>query len=228
MILLSRFFNTIDNREELIDALEAARMPIFFSDEDVVCNVNKFINHQSPVLWITGMSGGGKTTLTKEMLLKQEHCSVLLLDDVTWIYNHLDKVSPTDKLLKKEYLNDIYLALKKYAAGDNVTAEGYFSTLTTEMHKIINKATNKKQLIIDGILVTELYKHDPSLFKDNHAIIIKGTSLVTSFFRRIKRDDTKISKILELIPNYGYWYNKQNEFRKHITPNTESYNESEK
>lgn len=223
---MSRFYNKSNDKEELEKILEAARMPIFFSNEDVVCNLNKFLHHESPVLWITGMSGGGKTTLAKQLADKQ-NADVLLLDDVTFIFNHL-KTIKEDKVIKKKYISNIYVALKKYVATPNVTDEGYFKTVTDELQKIVNKATNKKQLIIEGVLVPNLYKHDKTLIKENHAVVIKGTSLTTSFFRRLKRDDIKISEIFELICSYGYWYNNQNEFRKNITPNTESFNESEK
>ena len=220
------------------DSLTAKKMGIIFSDDDVHYNVNRFLNKEVPVLWITGVSGGGKSTLAKEIADKAPGVISLLsidnLDDFVGIYVIEHDMKTINKWRKDKVYDIIYKFIK---ANEKLATDAFNDThnkkwqdfVTTVLKHALKFYTPKKQIIIEGVQVPYVYYRAPELFGSDSAIIIKGTSVLTSIIRRYHRDQdrgwfiNKFSDIKKYFDMYSMWYRTQNDFRNHVTPNTESY-----
>lgn len=227
------------NAEEVDeDSLTAKKMGIIFSDDDVHYNVHRFLNKEVPVLWITGMSGGGKSTLAGEMADKAPGVVSLLsidnLDDFVGIYVIEHDMKTINKWRKDKVYDIIYKFIK---SNEKLATDAFNDThnkewqdfVTTVLKYVIKFYTPKKQIIIEGVQIPYVYYRAPELFGSDSAIIIKGTSVLTSIMRRYKRDQNrgwfinKFSDIKKYFDMYSMWYRTQNDFRDFVTPNTESY-----
>ena len=222
------------------DSLTAKKMGIIFSDDDIHYNVHRFLNKEVPVLWITGMSGGGKSTLAGEMADKAPGVISLLsidnLDDFVGIYVIEHDMKTINKWRKDKVYDIIYKFIK---ANEKLATDAFNDThnkkwqdfVTTVLKYVVKFYTPKKQIIIEGVQIPYVYYRAPELFGSDSAIIIKGTSVLTSIIRRYHRDQdrgwfiNKFSDIKKYFDMYSMWYRTQNDFRNHVTPNMESYND---
>ena len=213
--------------------LEAGKMPILFSENDINYNVNKFLNHKVPVLWITGMSGGGKSTLANK-LADETNADLLSLDSVKHFINLMiaEDKEVNDIIVQDKNFYLISKLLKKDAdkyLENSLHGKKYLALLCYLVKEILKKHNNNNQIIIEGVQIPDMFWYNKSFYSENSAIIIKGTSLATSFFRRFKRDQgrggfiNKFSDIGKILRLYKEWYDYQNEFRATVTPNKESY-----
>ena len=220
------------------DSLTAKKMGIVFSDDDVHYNVNRFLNKEVPVLWITGMSGGGKSTLAGEIADKAPGVISLLsidnLDDFVGIYVIEHDMKTINKWRKDKVYDIIYKFIKD---NEKLATDAFNDThnkewqdfVTAVLKYVIKFYTPKKQIIIEGVQIPYVYYRAPELFRSDSAIIIKGTSVLTSVIRRYKRDQdrgwfiNKFSDIKKYFDMYSMWYRTQNDFRNYVTPNKESY-----
>ena len=228
----------IDEVDE--DSLTAKKMGIIFSDDDVHYNVQRFLNMEVPVLWITGMSGGGKSTLAGEMADKAPGVISLLsidnLDDFVGIYVIEHDMKTINKWRKDKVYDIIYKFIKD---NEKLATDAFNDThnkkwqdfVATVLKYVVKFYTPKKQIIIEGVQIPYVYYRAPELFRSDSAIIIKGTSVLTSVIRRYKRDQdrgwfiNKFSDIKKYFDMYCMWYRTQNDFRFHVTPNMESWDE---
>ena len=220
------------------DSLTAKKMGIIFSDDDVHYNVNRFLSKEVPVLWITGMSGGGKSTLAGEIADKAPGVISLLsidnLDDFVGIYVIEHDMKTINKWRKDKVYDIIYKFIKD---NEKLATDAFNDThnkewqdfVTAVLKYVIKFYTPKKQIIIEGVQIPYVYYRAPELFRSDSAIIIKGTSVLTSVIRRYHRDQdrgwfiNKFSDIKKYFDMYSMWYRTQNDFRNHVTPNKESY-----
>lgn len=220
------------------DSLTAKKMGIIFSDDDVHYNVHRFLNKEVPVLWITGMSGGGKSTLAGEMADKAPCVISLLsidnLDDFVGIYVKEHDMKTINKWRKDKVYDIIYKFIK---ANEKLATDAFNDThnkewqdfVTTVLKYVVKFYTPKKQIIIEGVQIPYVYYRAPELFGSDSAIIIKGTSVFTSLIRRYHRDQNrgwfinKFSDIKKYFDMYSMWYRTQNDFRNYVTPNKESF-----
>ena len=222
------------------DSLTAKKMGIVFSDDDIHYNVHRFLNKEVPVLWITGMSGGGKSTLAGEMADKAPGVISLLsidnLDDFVGIYVIEHDMKTINKWRKDKVYDIIYKFIK---ANEKLATDAFNDThnkewqdfVTTVLKYVVKFYTPKKQIIIEGVQIPYVYYRAPELFGSDSAIIIKGTSVFTSLIRRYHRDQdrgwfiNKFSDIKKYFDMYSMWYRTQNDFRNYVTPNMESWAE---
>ena len=213
---------------------EAGRMPLIFSEEDVQYNIQKFLHKQAPVLWITGMSGGGKSWSANEF--KEATGAEIIHTDsldaiVNAIWHQKDPPPYVHKVKRYKWFYEEYT--KIHAKKDGFTAgeavyKAWLADLADLLIHTCKTASNTKQLIVEGIRIPELVEACPTLIREQDAVLIKGTSLVTSIRRRYERDQEKgwfintFSDIPAYMKSYWVWYKGQNQFREKITPNKES------
>ena len=194
---------------------------IFEEKDATYLDFDKFESGKVRVLYITGMSGGGKTTLAKK-LAKKYNAVLVSLDDFLTNYDPIQseyfKANPED-----------LVALTKLSKGAKHIWEikdrefwSFFNELRVKYVLFyLNKYKNKK-FIIEGVQVVYLYDYEVStnnfkLFeKDSFALIMLGTPVVKSMLRRIKRDGTSITDVynpLSFLWMYRNFYKEQNRFR---------------
>ncbi|MCM1531946.1 MAG: GNAT family N-acetyltransferase [Ruminococcus flavefaciens] len=156
------------------------------SEKDVVLNLESWEkNSDHNVLYITGMSGSGKSTLA--MAMEREYNAYLIeLDGVEFCFDSsaaqlISKVAKTYPKYKK-----IFDEVQKTQVHHNWTNDEI--PIIYEMcRKVVAaaEADRKNLYIIEGLQLYEGW--DPEFFA-TRPIIIKGTSLIQSRFRALKRD----------------------------------------
>lgn len=178
------------------------KIGLIFSKRDYVYNLDNYGKRYN-LLFITGMVGSGKTTLSKK-IANEENAIILSEDWLTW-----SEVYKNDKLAMK-ILNKFYKKCPqaKEAAINNLWHKQLLSNeeqrkIRTEYNKFLIDYTlknQKKLFIIEGIDVYRIID-----LKDiaNKGIIIKGTSVIKCFIRRYKRDKT-IDNQLNLKNKFKY------------------------
>ena len=174
--------NTVEN-----DELEAAMENFLLKQKDVKYNLNKFGKDKN-VLFITGLSGSGKTTLSDEYS-KKYGCPVLHLDDIE--YNHFPKEFEFLREVVYNEVEDFEEVSRVYCSSEvySLTEDEYLelnSKMDSAMLACINELKRQKRnYIVEGLQIYYLYNENE--LKDD-PIIIKGTSVLTSVFRRVKRN----------------------------------------
>ena len=137
---------------------------LLLSQNDVVYNLDKFESSDNGKLIVTGYTGSGKSTLSKE-LAKKYKCELIMLDDEM---HRIDR--------KK--INDVY-----ENGGTNEEASEVLKQLVRE---IVDEFLNDdRKLIIEGIYIFKNY--EPEEIR-KHSIIIKGTSAFISGIRAVIRN----------------------------------------
>lgn len=140
-----------DNMEHLTEG-------VLFSEKDTIYNLDKFVSGEVPILFITGMSGSGKSVLGKRFA-KEYDAEYIEMD----MMNAKFKKIYGEKFSRKRNL-EFYL--KIYLE--------YFKDL------VVNK---NKRLVVEGVQICSF----PLEFLSQFAIYILGTSYTKSTFRAIKR-----------------------------------------
>ena len=177
---------------------------VIFDKDDAYYNFDKFVNGQCNILFITGFSGGGKTTLTKEYSKKYK-AEIIEIDNFECYMNRVkkDDGSVYSEFLYKTDFGKEYM--ERYMGLTDTSVNLIFQRdFTNEMMKFLLEYCGKRKnqkFIIEGMQVFRW--EDYQKIKD-YALIIKGTSALTSAIRRIKRnkEEMSISHILELMR----WY----------------------
>lgn len=207
------------NTTKTISRVHESTQPLFISEKDIEYRLDDFRNHKVPVLWITGMSGGGKT-YTANKIADEMNCDVLELDNVIAMFNKIyDKKDVSKYFVDKNY-KIIYECIKD----DDLSKVGDGELLVKSLPKILSRYSNRKQLIIEGIQVPWVFMLSKNLF-NNSSIIVKGTSVSTSILNRFKRAKdngefiNSITNIYPYIKLYYTWYKTQNKFRYGLKKN---------
>jgi uridine kinase len=214
------------------DSLTAQKMGILFDDDDVRYNVNKFLHKEVPVLWVTGMSGGGKTTLANQICDKTD-ADLVGIDEII----HYIKFMLTGSsigMTKEDFdratkMDKNYKLAHDYVKKHPDMNPYDYNHLATIIEAIVKRYKLPHQIVIEGVQIPYICMQNEKLFSTNCAIIIKGTSILTSVIRRYKRDQdagwfiNEFSDIKRYFDMYRRWYKSQNEFRQFVTPNTESW-----
>ena len=200
--------------------LENNDLGILFSDDNIYIDFDKFKSKEIQYLFITGMSGGGKTYLS-EKIKKSLKCEIIHLDQYTenkYVKAYF-KANPTAR--------NTLIELYKNSKG--IFDHNYWKTRMTIMKDALRwvvKTYKDKQFIFEGVQVPIIYRmemanNDYELFrKDKFALILISTSFSKSFFRRIVRDNISLfkwySNPMQLINQYLDWFDSQNHFREDI------------
>jgi len=144
-------------------------------------NVEMFESGGSNVLFVTGVSGSGKSTMAREIAKITD--SVFIELDRFQFYGNSDK----DSLLDKYYtLNPNLKQYTKYH-WNNCSNEVFHSEFVKYFEWLMNqiKSDKKTKYVVEGI---QLYKHiEPDVLK-SYPIIIINKSLQKVYLQRIKRE----------------------------------------
>lgn len=148
----------VEDEEEIINE------NFLFSKKDYYYNFEDWVNDKTNLLFILGLSGSGKTTISKK--LAEKHNATLI---------EMDKLFDWDKLHKENEANPDEFWFER--ACDSKTLE------------IIDKYKNsKKKVIIEGVY--PLFLQYPEDLKD-YSIIILRKSVLASSLKAVMRDRKK-------------------------------------
>ena len=215
---------------ELDKYLIPAQEGYIFNKQDYQFNLNLWRPGKYNVLYITGLSGGAKSTTAKEYSEKY-NAKHVELDIIHMAYFFL---SNPNKEEDYKDTDDIKMLLEYYHLHpfpDPKTMDDHtymklvfdvFEYMVNQMHK------NKNTLyVVEGIQLIPLARER---FKEeifNSPLIVKNTSILTALMRRAKRDGKKVFNVngskdvpitLKSIMNLFVWYTDQeyslNCFRK--------------
>lgn len=174
---------------------------ILISGKDLYIN---FKDNNSKMILVTGISGSGKSVLSKELSKKYEY-EIVSFD---MIFGYEESRERTK--LELDILNEFKNTYPNYMSFDKFTICNIFYDFVENY--IINRDIN---IIFDGSQF--LRRVDFNKIKDQR-IVLKRTSLILSLFRRDRRNVGYIKKnnsFVRRIKEY-YWlhiYNRKNIFR---------------
>lgn len=192
-------FSMNDALNESIDVVNnTLNESIVFSGNDIYKNFDKFENGESNILLITGLTGSGKSTLAQQI------CSKYNAE-----YIELDTMDPCSNLCKQgmdiirkagevfyDYFNS-HKSIYEKLISDQMSKKD----IVLMMHDILkycfswcSKRKNKR-FVIEGIQIYDFFSYYKMPI--NYPIIIKGTSVVKSFLRKVKREEWEFKHIIK-------------------------------
>lgn len=202
-----------------------------FKQSDFTYNLDKF-GKESNVIFITGLSGSGKTTLSNRYA-DMYKCEVLHLDDI-----ECDQYPKEFEFLKKKIhtaipdyteVSELYYSTDLEKMPDEQANEVY-DKMDKAMFICIDELKKRKDTnyIIEGLQIYQLFEAE---YLKDYPVVIKGTSVLSSVYRRVKRNTewyfSAIKREMAAFLNlkgFNKADKKLNRLRKHIPsyPVTES------
>lgn len=138
------------------------------------------------ILWVTGFSGSGKTTIANKLKEKYPQAQVIHLDDFycAWDKEDLTKTIPT--LYPKLYprMKDVVQRLQDDRNKSMVERIAALNMFIERIVALSKEDYGKMPYIVEGIQVYGSIRYD--LIKDQ-PLVIKGTSAIGALVRRFKR-----------------------------------------
>lgn len=195
---------------------------LFIPNKDIYINFEDWGKSKTTaILWVTGFSGSGKSTISKK--LADDKTILLSLDE---IHHFLYKDKP-NKLERYIYKNvPEYTEIAKSITKGKTKEEDYIQPeletifIMVLLSIIIFSEENYKKykIICEGF---QIYNFVPFSFINGQPLIIKGTSALKSFLRRIKRDGiSESNNFYEYLKHHYKWYIEDNRkietLKKHI------------
>lgn len=163
-------------------------------------------NKDDNILWVTGISGSGKSTIARQMA-KNNDADLINMDLYTFktagkynsemsssFNNFLDEKVPNWRKMQQ----DAYAVLTKLDRRKQKTAAEWFDTFQDALEDYGTKMHGNKKVIAEGVQIlddTLFYKNKSAL--KNKPMIIMDTSLEESLVSRMMRDNKSIEKLLE-------------------------------
>lgn len=186
---------------------------ILFSSKNIEYNLDKWKIGSDNILFITGLSGSGKSTIAEKYEKEIENCTMFELDGLEFNYDSSD-CNILEKVKKSlpEYNKNINNKFK------NITNEGKAKLLLKAGKKAINimHSISNKLFIVEGLQIYDLF--NPSYIA-NRPLIILGTSATESMIRRLKRNNKNELKMQDIVKLLNYYWkenDKLNKFKKEI------------
>lgn len=178
---------------------------VIFSKEDTEIDLDKWKPGKKNILFVTGLSGGGKSTVAKKISAENQ-AMYIELDKLEAAYEFIDKDSynRADEDLINEYHKKYGIKKDPRKMSDdeyNDYKNKCFRFMYNEMKK------DKETLyVVEGIQVIGFAKEEFSNEIFNSPMIIKNTSMLVSMIRRLKRDgEFKIGDKKDVL-NALKWY----------------------
>ena len=216
--------------ESFINYCDEAFESVLLNKKDIEYKLDQWKSGSNNLLLITGMSGGGKSTLAKELGKKYRAVviEVDLFEHNRFLYTfnrkdkngeyHITKYTEGEWIIKK-YFDKVYSGEKNF---DSYSDESYYKELEKFIRYVIkiSKAQSSRKFIMEGLQFTKM---SGDICKDinDYPCIVKGTSLFTSMVRRINRDKDSGDSMLKNPWKLFQWYWKQNK-------NVESFRKNKK
>lgn len=204
---------------------------ILFSGKDLTFNINKWKPGGKNILFVVGLSGGGKSTTARA-----------ISSDFAAVYVELDRFANVDKNFKPRNNRPDEQLIYEFIKKEHIEGRSVMDMPDDEYDKYLLKfidyikevaSKNKNELYaIEGIQVIKYAKYNDWLY--SYPIIIKGTSMIKSIMNRFRRekdfdnykmydnnvkDNRGIFKLLS-------WYIDQEESLKYLRKFAKKYNES--
>ena len=203
----------------------STRMNTLISEDDIGVNLSRWNSGEITTLFITGISGSGKTTLANKYA-KDFRCTKVHMDTFRNMGNmNLYTIKQWCPLIA-QYIEEGRIE-KDFI---NRVLSGKIVLNNTEKIKTLNKAVNdfidycvakKERKVIEGVDIPN-YIISRELY--DYPVIFKGTSKLTSLFRRIKRDwsryksseESLLQQLLQDKVIYDIWETEQNHLRQNM------------
>ncbi len=173
---------------------------LFVSEPDLYYNKKAFDEGKINLCFVIGYSGSGKSVLTKEY--EGDNIEKISLDDIVCVKDHftMDELEKTSDLMYSFFSGE---GSKYYISLDERNPFADRGEAFVKFIKYAEKYADthkEKKFILEGIW-TYLFFDSPSEFK-KYAVYMKGTSLLKSNLRRIKREAqndplTSLDRLLE-------------------------------
>lgn len=214
--------------------------PLFFSEDDIYVNYDKWLDESSHILFVTGVSASGKSTLAKKLAdkFKAKYVEIDIIsfalrreNRANWDY--IKSAKDSDAMLYK-YMKEKNLQpdfILKICQKYNIDKKmGLNDALRNEVVKYVNWLLDRSErCVVEASCLAHMFKYQKEWQK--FPIIFKGTSIMKSIFRRIKRNGLeKLNKdgifafiewFLSVAPSYQGMYKDQKIGRKTILPNND-------
>ena len=174
--------------------------------DDIYKDFDKFESGKSNILLVTGLTGSGKSTIASQMASKYK-AELIELDCAD---PHSNICTQGWDVIKKagEVFYDFFQSHKKYYDAIN-SGKMTDDEITDMIFKFIDycfswcKKRKNEKFIIEGIQIYEYYKYNNKSI--SYPIIVKGTSITTSFLRKIKREEWDFKNIIKSAPDTIKW-----------------------
>jgi len=191
------------------------------SEKDFSNNLEKWENDKYPVLLITGLSGGGKSTLASQ-LATQHKADIVELDGLEWNFDN----SRNHFLTKFINENPQY---KKSIQDHWKDEKGKIPAKKFIYFCISHALKNNIKIIIEGVQIyyVMIGSKEDLIYMTDKPIIIKGTSPIISKLRQFKRiinGGEEGQPLSTLIKDNNYLTDFRNKIKSTIKENEESDN----
>lgn len=176
--------------------LSIANESVIFSKKNISYKFDLWKTGKENILFITGLSGGGKTTLANN--IADKYNGVVIELDLfqfnRFVYNDY-------KLTPEEFLPDKHKIIKKYfdmtyggkkdfsGISDKIFFDEFIKFARWLIYEEI--PSDGRKFIIEGLQIAGiLLSYAPEILEDRPCIIV-GTSIIKSIYQRYKRDGRK-------------------------------------
>lgn len=174
-------------------------------------NIDKFgKDAEHNILWITGLSGSGKSTTTLELAGKND--DVIHLD----LYSEgATKDIPSKTKRFDSYLESNYKGLKERIGTKAFHSKEYWDSVDEFVSAIksfsIREFKNGNRVFVEGVQIADDWISDDNSFYAGQPMLILGTSSKKSMRRAAKRDGIKLNQ-----QKAEEWISNQNDFNKRL------------
>lgn len=221
-------FESIMGEELQSHVAEIAQEGYVFDSKIVEYRVDEFKNGKENILFIAGLAGSGKTTLSREFG-KDKNIEIIALDDMM-----------VPGLFSDENLKDYHHLIYKFFTSTEIgkfhrdnkeyTEDMVLNVLPAFIQFISNNLASKKIVIEGFYFVNDKFFDKVKSVVKKHSIMILGTSMIKAFYRRMKRNEKypkrsrhkRSELIINALQNDIHWQNGLNDLIKEV----KSWNES--
>lgn len=176
-------------------------------------------NHN--ILYVTGLSGSGKSTIAKGIQKSNQNVNVIHLDP---FFEKMDK-NVANSIQDKEFVQYLNKNFKSYKDIPNSNLQTNSKTvwdtvdgLMTHTEKFAKQQYHKgKKVVVEGVqLMDETTYPNKNFFKDK-PIIMTGTNVLTSYNRARVRDGRPLPESIQSAKEYMKWYSSSSDNLKKIS-----------
>lgn len=167
-----------------------------FNKKDIHHKVEDFESGKTNILFITGLSGSGKSTMARQLVAK--HNAIYIELDI--IAEAIDKDHWIDESPASSNVQSIYLAFKKssnYQQSKNNKVEQLYQFIQFVIQHAIKNKSNK--FIVEGVQLADLEMSDELI---RYPLIVTGTSAIKSTYNAtVKREHMSLRDLIKYAPD---------------------------